>query len=178
MGTFEFHAEPLSTACSLGALPSGGFDFEASVRHFKDGSHTWLTLGGITGDAGFDGQYVTSVRQASRVFNGPDGGACALRQPDGGASTCKSALHETLVFALLSEAQSEALGSGCPADALDGGVPFDPDAGINRPGSTGTGFDAVRACGELFDEVSMSGGCETACLSPCSLSYRVSGVRK
>ena len=175
MGTFEFHAEPLGADCSLGSLPDGGFDFEVTARHNKDGSGTWLLIGGIVGDAGFDGQYVTSVREAPRTFELADGGSCTLTLPDGGPGACSSTLTETLVFALLSQAENTAAMGQCPPNALDGGIEA-LDAG--RPGSTANGYDALRACGVLTDTATISGDCAAECMTPCSLSYTVTGVRK
>jgi len=177
MGTFEFHATPVSQDCSLGSIPDGGFDFEVTARHNKDNSGTWLLIGGIVGDAGFDGQIVTSVRSAPRAFLQTDGGSCNPLITDGGAITCSMTLTETLTFALLSESQFNALNNACPPNPLDGGIPV--DAGISRPGSTAAGsYDAVQACGTLVDSANVSGGCNPACLVPCTLTYSVSGARK
>jgi hypothetical protein len=180
MGTFEFHATPVSSDCSLGSLPDGGFDFEVVARHNKDNSGTWLLIGGIVGTAGFDGQIITSVRSAPRAFLQADGGSCNPQVTDGGAITCSMTLTETLTFALLSRNQFDAVGNTCPPNPLDGGVPFDLDAGINRPGtaSGGASYDAVQACGTLVDFASIDAGCNAACLVPCTLTYSVSGARK
>lgn len=179
MGTFEFHATPVSQDCSLGSLPDGGFDFEVIARHNKNGSGAWLLIGGIVGDAGFDGQYVTSVRTAPRAFAQADGGSCNPQVTDGGAITCSMTLTETLTFALLSESQFVAAGNACPPNPLDGGVPEPTaDGGIVRPGSVGASYDAVATCGTLVDVATIDGGCNAACLVPCTLTYSVSGVRK
>ncbi|MFT3839780.1 MAG: hypothetical protein QM723_22530 [Myxococcaceae bacterium] len=181
MGTFEFHATPVSQDCALGSIPDGGFDFEVIARHNKSGDGAWLLIGGIVGDAGFDGQYVTSVRTAPRAFLQADGGSCNPQVTDGGAITCSMTLTETLTFALLSESQFQAVGNHCPDNPLDGGVPQPgADSGVTRPGSVGggTSYDAVEACGTLVDVASIDGGCNAACLVPCTLTYQVSGARK
>lgn len=175
MGIFELHAEPLSIDCPLGALPDGGFDFEVTARHDKGQSGAYLLISGVAGDAGFDGQYVTSVRSAPRSFDMLDGGTCTLTLEDGGPGDCASTLTETFVFALLSQEEDMAAGGQCPTNPLDGGVEA-LDAGA--PHSTDTGYDALRVCGVLTDAATISGECSSECLVPCTLSYTVTGTRK
>jgi hypothetical protein len=166
MGQYQFRAEPVSISCGLPDLPTNGFDFSGTFSRFRDGGGAYLTLNGLSRDAGFDGQIVTSSHSAPRTFALPDGGGCA---------PCEMRVIETLRVALLSKSQSSAVGDRCPENPLDGGVP-DVDAGVTMPGSTETGFDAVRACGDLFEEITGTGTCDPLCA--CLLQYRLVGDRK
>lgn len=171
MGLYQFRAEPVSVACGLPDIPGHGFDFAGTFSRFRDGGAVYLTLNGIPRDAGFDGQIVTSSHAASRTFKLPDGGPCAP------TPSCEMRVVETLSVALLSKSQSAAVGDKCPAAPLDGGLPQpQPDAGVTLPGSTETGFDSVRACGDLFEEIVGTGGCDPLCA--CLLQYRLVGERK
>ena len=166
MGLYQFHAEPVSRVCSLPNLPTVGFDFAGTFSRFRDGGAVFLTLNGIPRDAGFDGQIITSSHSASRGFELPDGGSC---------KACDMKVIETLSVALLSKSQSSAVGDKCPEHPLDGGVPG-LDAGVTLPGSTETGFDSVRACGDLLEEIVGEGSCDPLCA--CLLTYRLEGERK
>ncbi len=166
MGLYQFRAEPLSLACGLPDIPNAGFDFAGTLSRFRDGGPVFLTLNGISRDAGFDGQILTSSHAAPRTFKLPDGGSCA---------PCQMRVIETLSIALLSKSQSSAVGDRCPPNPLDGGVPS-PDSGVTLPGSTQTGFDAVRACGDLYEEITGDGTCDPACA--CVLKYQLVGERK
>ena len=166
MGLYQFRAEPLSISCGLPDIPNNGFDFSGTFSRFRDGGAVFLTLNGLSRDAGFDGQIVTSSHSAPRTFELPDGGHCA---------PCEMRVVETMSIALLSKSQSAAVGDRCPDNPLDGGVPGE-DAAVTRPGSTVTGFDAVRACGDLFEEIVGTGTCDPLCA--CLLQYRLVGERK
>ncbi|MBS1148488.1 MAG: hypothetical protein H6Q89_186 [Myxococcaceae bacterium] len=166
MGLYQFRADPVSIACGLPDIPGGGFEFSGTFSRFRDGGAVFLTLNGIARDAGFDGQIVTSRHSAARTFKLPDGGACA---------PCEMRVVESLSVALVSKSQSSAVGDRCPANPLDGGLPA-ADAGVTLPGSTETGFDAVRACGELTEQIVGSGTCDPLCA--CLLQYRLVGERK
>lgn len=167
MGLYQFHAEPQSLVCGLPDLPANGFDFAGTYSRFRDGGAVFLTLNGISRDAGFDGQVITSSHSAPRTFKLPDGGSCA---------PCEMRVVETIAVALLSKSQSSAVFDRCPADPLDGGLPG-PDAGVTLPGSTSTGFDSVRACGTLYEQIISEGvACDPIC--SCLLQFRVVGERK
>ncbi len=167
MGLYQFHAEPVMISCGLPDISSASFDFSGTYSRFRDGGGVFLTINDLSRDAGFDGQVVTSSHSAPRTFKLPDGGTCS--------TTCEMRVVETLKVALLSKSQSTAVGDRCPANPLDGGVPND-DAGVRLPGSTETGFDAVRACGDLFEEIVGIGTCDPLCA--CLLQYRLTGERK
>lgn len=166
MGLYQFRAEPVSLVCGLPDIPAGVFDFSGTISRFRDGGAVFLTLNGISRDAGFNGQIVTSSHSAARTFKLPDAGDCGA---------CDMRVVETLTVALLSKSQSSAVGDRCPVNPLDGGVP-DVDAGVTLPGSTATGFDSVRACGDLFEEIVGAGSCDPLCA--CLLQYRLTGERK
>jgi hypothetical protein len=180
MGTYELTAEVVTLAdggldpgyqdCTLRnpgmtELPSSSFPFEVILTRNPDTNETFLTLGGVTRPATFDGQFVESTFFARREFAN-----CCV----GADGQNLGQLEERLRVALLSRSQSDALGGRCPPNPLDGGVPG-PDAGVTPPGSIGTGFDALRACGELVDVV-RPGDCGRC--SACTLRYPVTGVRR
>ncbi len=168
LGTFALHSKGIFAACSLPGMPVM-YDFEGTFSRFNDGGRVFFTVQGVQYDAGFDGQFASYGQTEVRAFELVDGGSC---------SSCEMKLTQTATLALLSQSQSKALGDICPTAALDGGVPPpDEDAGIRRPNSTDSGFDAVRACGELQVLISGEGFCDSACYS-CRLVYRLSGARK
>ncbi len=167
MGTFALDGKLSDDGCpALEELPRGGLSFNATYSREKDASRTWLTLGGVSSEASFDGQVVASTRTAERRFS-----ECGC----GGDVT----VVETLTLALLSSSQSQALEGACPGDAVDGGVPApDADAGLFGPASGPKGFDAVRACGRLVDEVLAAPEGSPACAcSACLVRYTLSGGR-
>ncbi len=166
MGIYQFRAEPVATSCTLLNIATNGFDFSGTFSRFRDGGAVYLTLNGISRDAGFDGQVVRSAHSAPRTFTMPDGGMCR---------PCEMRVIETFAVALLSKSQNSAVGDTCPGNPLDGGIPSN-DAGIRPPGSTETGFDAVRACGDLYEEIVGTPQCDPICA--CSLQYRLVGERK
>jgi len=175
MGTFDFTAQvvrlsdggvdPAWEDCSLKKVPiveapGDDFAFQAILSREPSTNEVWLTIGGVSRKATFDGQLVESTFSADRQFQAFDGGG---------------KLSERFKVALLSRSQSLWLGGLCPADALDGGLPG-PDAGVTLPGSTQNGFDALRACGVLTDDVEPPPTC-VGCQG-CTLRYPVTGVRK
>lgn len=166
MGQYAFRAEPVDLTCGLPDLPSNAFEFTGTFSRFRDGGGTFLTLNELSRDAGFDGQVAWSEHSAPRTFALPDAGSCA---------PCQMRVVETITVAMLSKSQSSAVGDRCPANPLDGGVPG-PDAGVSLPGSTATGFDSVRVCGDLSEHITGTGTCDALC--ECTLKYRLTGDRK
>jgi hypothetical protein len=181
LGSFDFNASlmpnpPGIAACPLeDVLEDGGTTLAFSAAFSRDpvSGEVFMTLAGNNLDGGyFDGQVLqTRAHQAprdlARCFRPeiPDGG------PDGGPHPgCPSAVQvrEQLTIALLSRSQDDLLQGECPPEPLDGGLP--PP---NR--RTDAGFDAIRACGELVDELLPA--CNQDC-SYCMLRYRVEGIRR
>lgn len=134
-----------------------------------------ITIGGYHRDAGFDGQVLTGRNDPGR----PSGRVFTPVEQD---CLCQAQVVETLSVALLSSSQNAAAGDECPANALDGGVQKPTaDGGIRLPDTTPSGFDAVRACGELVDRVevdmgSAPEGCN--CQPVCVMRYAVKGARR
>jgi hypothetical protein len=167
MGMFDFTAvipTPGSQpdACSFVELPTQNFFFSGIFSRNSDGT-AFFTLNDTDRPATFDGQIDTSSETAARIFE-------ACNCPTG------TNVMETLTVSLLSRSQVDALPdpTTCPSNALSGGTPSGP--GITGPGSTSAGFDAVLACGQLFDAVQLV---ETDCsCSACGITYAVQGVRK
>lgn len=165
LGAYNFTATPLGFDCALVDVPDGGFTFTATLSRFRDAGTAFFTLGGVSRDAGWDGQIFTSPGSAPRAFS-----EC---------SSCTTTLDELLAVALLSRSQNAAAQELCPANPLDGGIPTGEL--IVKPDSSPSGFDAVRACGELSeavrtDGVTDAGGCPAAC-NQCRLRYSITGVR-
>jgi hypothetical protein len=166
LGTYDFLTEGPTGTCAFPEIPlDAGLAFEVTLSRDSSGSPVWLTLGNVAREVGFDGGRVTSVFQARRLFSG---------------CTCTPNLEETLDVVLLSRTQNEALAGACPVDPFDGGVPApqpDVDGGIRGPGPGTQGYDAVRACGLLIDELLLPEGC-TCDAGPCRLVYRTVGVKR
>jgi hypothetical protein len=141
LGAYDFTATPLTYDCALVDVPDGGFTFTATLSRFRDAGTAFFTLGGVSRDAGWDGQIFTSPASAPRVFSD--------------CSSCSTTLDELFSVALLSRSQNAAAQELCPANALDGGLPSGEL--IVRPDSSPSGFDAVRACGELNEAVRTDG---------------------
>lgn len=165
LGAYDFTATPLVLDCALVDVPDGGFTFTATLSRFRDAGAAFFTLGGVSRDAGWDGQIFTSPGSAPRVFS-----EC---------SSCATTLEEQLAVALLSRSQNAAAQEVCPANPLDGGLPTGEL--VTKPDSSPAGFDAVRACGELSEAVRTTGvtdagGCPAAC-NQCRLRYTLTGVR-
>lgn len=177
MGTFAFGsttgvASDPSSACVL--LPAEddvapALDFQAVLSREEETGEAWYTLRGIPHEASFDGQVVRVVSRAERHF-----AACIPADQPERTECAKVFVEETLEVALLSRSQNDALGGRCPAEAPWDGVPVPDGAEIHGPGTTPTGFDAVRACGVLVDRLLP----EADCCTPCSVAYRVEGVRR
>jgi hypothetical protein len=164
MGTFRFQAQAWSSDCvGISDLPDGGFPFGGTFSRTQGQSQAWFTLGERSQEATFDGQLFSSTRTAARSFLD-----CECDE--------QVQLVETLSVALVSRSQNRVLEGGCPERPLDGGMPgADPDAGVFLPSSTEKGFDAVRACGELVDQLVPGPGCR--CVG-CTLRYTVQGDRE
>lgn len=165
MGTFTFRAEPVSKVCEL-AIQSDSFAFSGTLTRNRDGGQAFLSLNQFARPATFDGQYFVSAHTA----------ASALEE----CAPCTTQVTETIAVALLSKAQSEALGDRCPPAPLDGGVPS-TDGGPAGPGPTEKGFDAVRACGEMTDVITATPpttgeACPAKC-SGCTFNYRLTAER-
>lgn len=169
IGTFSFTATPVSNNCNLTEVQDGGFTFDATFSRNKNpGNQAWVTVYGTSRDATYDGGYVFSEQVAPRTF-------INCQPPDASQPVCTAvAVDEVFEVVLLSASQDALLGSTCPPSALDGGVPG-ADAGAMPPSSQPSGFDAVRACGELTDTISPDARCSCP---PCSLVYSVEGKRK
>jgi hypothetical protein len=156
------------STCQLEEVTAADFDFTAVLTRDSASDRAWVTLNGYTREGTFDGQVLTSRAEASRVF-----AACGK---------CSTRVVETLSVAVLSRSQTDAVGDQCPADALDGGVVANADAGITGPGLTSQGYDAVRLCGELTtlvvaDGLVDGGPCEPKC-GGCTVHYQLRGERR
>jgi hypothetical protein len=175
IGTFEFTAfVPSSDArppgtCDFSEMPSEDFVFTGTFSRNPDGK-TFFTLGDKDRAATFDGQIISSSQSAPRLFD-------ECNCPD------DTEVDETLTVALLSRSQTDRLSdpTRCPADPLGAGVP--PVGGdVTGPGSTGSGFDAVLACGTLTDNVVVKDSCPTRAdgsrCEDCGASYAVQGARR
>lgn len=183
MGFFEFNAELLPPAVDDAGQPefkacdfsefSDTFSFSARFARFSDAGEAIITIGGYHRDAGFDGQVLSGSNSADRP-------RARVFKPRSADCLCQAQVTETLTVALLSSSQNNALGDACPDRPLDGGVPSPTaDGGIRLPDTTPSGFDAVRACGELTDFVEVPSppeGCP--CGAPCSVRYSVKGARR
>lgn len=165
IGTYALNAIPAGpgfTDCTMAGLADAGFTFSTTLRLEPDGGKAWMVVGTVARDATFDGATFASTAAGTQQFAACN---CAQVQVD-----------ETVTLALLSRSQADAVGVGCPANALDGGVPApDADAGITAPGPTQNGYDAVRACGELVDVLTPAATCSCA---PCTVRYRLQGERQ
>lgn len=168
MGRYSFRAERVPDAgdCRFAEIPAGGFDFEASFSRFRDAGLYYVFIGGVAHDATWDGQRITASYEAQRNFS-----ACGCT--DAGVRSVTK-MRETLSAVIVSQSQSEAAG-GCTETP-----PVDPDAGVLRPGTTeGGGFDAVRACGTLSEEITSDppSSCDSQC-NGCTLQYAITGDRR
>lgn len=173
LGQFELVADPVSSTCSYAEAPSGQLPFTLQVRRALDGGEVRVTLNGLERPATFDGQVLRTAYETPRTFVDC---SCNAEQRDAGCACSGATLTETLELALASLSQDQVLGGACPADALDGGMPApSEDAGISLPTTTSRGFDAVRACGVLVDDIQPAEGCFCAA---CSMRYAVRGVRR
>lgn len=165
MGTFAFNATRVEGGegdCTFSEIQDA-FAFQGTFSRELDGGPAWFTIKDVSRDAGFDGQIVEATLSAPRQFQDC---ACTTTQ-----------LQETITVALISQSQDELLGGRCPESPLDGGVPppEGEDGGVRGPGSTPSGFDALRACGQLVSIVIPGEDC--ACAG-CTMTYRLEGVRR
>lgn len=166
MGTYAFTATPLELDCAVDDIPQGGFAFTGAFSQQSTTGEAWFRLNNVVREASFDGQVARATYAAPRSF----GAQC-----DG----CTTELRESLAVALLSKSQNGAAGDRCPEGALDGGVPVGP--GVTPPGPVAQGYDALRACGEMVDEIvatpNEGASCDPAC-GQCRLRYRLEGARR
>lgn len=171
-GNVNFDAglpNPDGGPCSLVEVTATDFSFDAILTRDSASEVAWITLNTYSREGTFDGQVLSSETSATRVF-----AACG---------ECTTRLVETISVAVLSRSQNEATSAQCPADPLvDGGVPFNPDAGIVAPGQTSQGYDAVRLCGELTTTVvavglSDGGACDRPC-GGCTVRHHLRGDRR
>jgi hypothetical protein len=171
LGRYEFQAVPLEASCAID-VSQDGFTFAGTFSRDSETGEAWYRLNSIVREATFDGQVATATYSAPRVFiGGCDGGDCC--------AGCTTELRETVVVGLMSKSMNDAAGDACPANPLDGGMPSGP--GVTPPGPADTGFDAVRACGELLDEVvatpNEGESCDPRC-GQCRLKYTLIGARR
>lgn len=154
--------------CSLAEVTGQPFDFKPTLSRDPATGNAWMTLVGASARVGaWDGQIFRSSAEARRSFP-TQCGECAMT------------LEESLELALLSRSQSAAVGNTCPDSPLDGGIP-EGFANVKRPQETEFGFDSVRVCGELVEQVKAGGlpdggACPAEC-GACRLRYRVTGER-
>lgn len=173
IGKFDFVTDPIENTCPpFPEIVDGGFFFQGTFSRVADGGQSWLTLSSSSEIGTFDGQFLSTsalINRERRRFE-----ACSCEDSEVG---------EALNVALLSRSQNDAVrdraSDGCPQDALDGGLPLpDPDAGITPPGTTPSGFDAVRACGTLTDYIYGRAQHPRCSCEDCKLVYRLSGIRR
>lgn len=177
MGTFAFVASaPVADAsdCALLSPEEGGssqpLEFRAVLSREGEGlTEAWYTLREQSHPASFDGQVLSVVNRTTRRFP-----SCVPNGDPALAACAEVEVEEALTFALLSRSQNDAVNGVCPPGAPSAGVPVPDGTTISGPGTTPTGFDAVRACGVLVDRMLPKEGCCT----PCSVSYRLEGVRR
>jgi hypothetical protein len=163
LGSYRFDAEPLELDCLIDGISDEGFSFDGTFSRDSVTNEAWFHLNGVVREASFDGQVARATYAAPRSF---------ASQCDG----CATELRETIAVAILSKSQNDAAGDACPDGALDGGLlPGSP------PGPVASGYDALRACGELLDEVVATPidgqGCAAEC-GACRLRYRLKGARR
>jgi len=163
IGSFEFISEPPSGSCVLSQVPTdAGLAFSATFSLDSRTQTAWMSIGGVEREVVLDGGRMTAKFRAQRVFTD---------------CSCTVELEETLDVIFLSRSQNDALLGRCPEGALDGGIPVaDGDAGIRPAGAYEDGYDALRACGELTDELIVPAGCD--CGGTCLLKYPVSGLKQ
>lgn len=160
IGTFAMTAEPIERQCELSDVPATSFDFLATVSRDPGTGQAWLTLRGYPRAAEWNGQAVVSEASARRIFNDCGG--------------CETQLEESIRLSLLSESQATAVGSQCPVNPLDGGVPLESE-GILPPGHQ-PGAEALLACGEMSTVIRSANLCPKC--EGCSVHYRLKGVRQ
>jgi hypothetical protein len=166
LGRYEFQASPLSLDCELDDVTTTGFNFTGTFSRDSATGEAWYRLNNILSAATYDAPVATAVYSAPRTF----GSLC-----DG----CTTELRETVVVALMSKSMNDAAGDVCPDNPLDGGLPS--GEGITPAGYADVGYDAVRACGELADQVVATPNEGTSCdprCGQCRMRYRLVGARR
>lgn len=162
IGTYAFRAVQTSGNCAFIEQPDGGFGYTATLTYDPGTTHGYLTVNGVSRDAGFDGQVMDAPATTKRVF-----AECNCQD--------NVVVNERITVALLSDSQRSAVGGGCPPNPLDGGVPAPNDAGIVAPAMRGDTYDAPLACGVQTDEIVPGANCQC---TGCTLQYSLSGVRQ
>lgn len=162
IGSFAFTAIRVEDGCSFTEAQES-FVFDGTFSRESGSTRAYFTVNDVSHEGGFDGGEVHATMRVPRQFQ-----ACACTT---------SELEETIRVALVSPSQDARLGGRCPAAPFDGGVPAPDteDGGIRATAAGETGFDALRACGELVDAVIPGEGCACA---PCRMTYRLEGVRR
>lgn len=166
LGTYRFDAEPLELDCLVDGVAGDGFSFDGTFSRDTVTNEAWYRLNNVVREASFDGQVARATYAAPRSF---------ASQCDG----CTTELRESIAVAILSKSQNDAAGDGCPEGALDGGLPL--GGGVTPPGPVASGYDALRACGELVDEIVATPIDGTSCSAECGacrLRYRLKGARR
>jgi len=141
-------------------IPGTNFTFSAIFSGDEDGTVKYMTIQDFVRDATFDGTTLASPFTAPRAF-----------------TLCGDAgVDEELYVLPVSLTQSQRLGTDvCPPDALQpGAIPLDPDSGVYPPGWIDGHFEAVRACGRLFDTIHPAGDRDCPV---CTMTFDVAGPR-
>ena len=166
MGNYAFTAEPLELDCAVDGIASAGFSFSGTFSRDSQSGEAWFRLNNVVREATFDGQVARATYAAARTF---------AAQCDG----CTTELQESLAVAILSKSQNDAAGDACPETALDGGVPVGGE--VTPPGPVASGYDALRACGEMLNQVVATPNEGTSCAPECGacrMRYRLKGARR
>ncbi len=171
IGRFRFTAELVDRGqCTFSEVPEGGrFEFEGTFSRNPRGDGAWFSVSGENQAGTWDGQRFAAKHTAPRRF---EKGDCDNR----------FLVTEQLHVAVLSASQDTALGGECPEDGAAllkaGSVPVDADAGVTAPGPEDTGYDAVRACGQLTHRITPVAAPTCEKFKECTLLWRVTGGRR
>lgn len=175
MGLFAFDGQMLESKCDFYDSAAQTLQFQAVFSKEVDSEKAYLTYGQLNTEGKFDGQFFESTRKAPRRFELVCGS---------GAKCGSTELAENLRVALISKSQDDAIRkltstSGCPSKLESVLLQIEKAPGVTPPQKTERGFDAVRACGTLANEV-VPDEKDSACVNcpSCSMVYRVSGVRR
>lgn len=176
MGVFAFEGQLLESKCEFVSSPSQTLQFQAVFSKDVGSEKAYLTYGQLNTEGIFDGQFFESTRKAPRRFDLVCGS---------GAKCGSTELAENLRVALISKSQDDAIRKvtstpGCPLKLESILASIQREPGVTPPKKTEQGsFDAVRACGTLANDV-VTDQNDSSCLDcpPCSMVYRVSGVRR
>jgi hypothetical protein len=169
VGLFRFHAqspEPSdggSTNPDMSRLTDGGFDFEGTFSRESVDGGAWITVDGFSRVATYDTvtqRYVSTQRSSAPV-------------PSCGEACQGAEIEETLSVVVLSDSQSQSIGDQCEKLASDGGL---PDGSV--PGPTVNGYDAEKACGDLWVTFIPGTRGTCTCEKPYTARYGVEGERR